>query len=87
MVHGIFDLDCSMQDLQWQQVKSLAVVCAISVPQPGSNLGPCIGNVESLPLAHQESPRKGFLCEEGEGELDLDLQEIQGTKRSSQASG
>ena len=48
MVHGIFDVDRSMWDLQLQQVKSLAVVCAISVPQPGIKPGPLALGMRSL---------------------------------------
>ena len=88
MVHGIFDVDRSMRVLQLQQVKSLAVVCAISVPQPGIKPGPLVLGMRSL--CHwptRKVPAKDFAVKKKKVSWTWTLQEIQGTKWGSQASG
>ena len=81
MVHGIFDLDGSMRDLQSQQVKTLAAVCAIPVPQPGIKPGPLALGMWSL--CHwptRKVPEKDFSVKKEKVSWTWTLQEIQGTK-------
>ena len=41
--------------------KLVVAACGIQLPDRGSNPGPCIGSVESLPLDHQgRSPRNPY---------------------------
>ena len=57
---------CSVRDL-WsslllteflvEAMELLVAMCGVSFPDQGANLRPCIGNTESWPLEHQESPK------------------------------